>query len=246
GTTLAANMAPWRLRLYYILNNRKDYIVGRLLNLFFIAVLLISIATLCISTVPSVIDDPKTREALFWVDTVSILVFTVELVLNCIVAPTWRDMINFMYFIDLAAILPYYIELLINLATSINIIDRGVEGVDGVGAIRVLRLFRIFRIFKAFQKSSKLRVIGKAIKDSRDGIAVLLFTISLLVVFYSTLIYYAEQTGSYYRNGTWYYNDDNTPSQFQSIPGSFFVMIVTLTVRLILILFILFLLKFQS
>ena len=60
-----------------------------------------------------------------------------------------------MFFIDLAATVPFYIELFIALGNHHDVID-DLMGVAGISLVRVLRLFRVFRIFKVFAKSGKV------------------------------------------------------------------------------------------
>ncbi|KXS17600.1 hypothetical protein M427DRAFT_255002 [Gonapodya prolifera JEL478] len=88
---------------------------------------------------------------------------------------------------------------------------------------------RVFRLFRIAGKSGKIQLLLSALVESRNGILALLYALVTIVAFFSTLIYYAEQTGEYYQEGYWYYVEDNSISAFQSIPHTFWFTLVTLT-----------------
>ncbi|KAJ3319548.1 hypothetical protein HDU93_003675, partial [Gonapodya sp. JEL0774] len=95
--------------------------------------------------------------------------------------------------------------------------------------VKIFRLLRVFRLFRLASKSEKIQLMAVALWESRDGIVALLYVIPLTVIFFSTIVYYAEQTGEYYKDGVWYYVADDQVSAFQSIPGTFWFILVTLT-----------------
>ncbi|KAJ3416743.1 hypothetical protein HDV05_000117 [Chytridiales sp. JEL 0842] len=127
--------------------------------------------------------------------------------------------------LDTLATMPFYVEIGVAVAQS----SEANEGFDGTvlrlyqwdnvtGGLRALRLIRITRLLKVIQKSKKLRVMMKAMVNSMEGIWLLLYSVPLFVVFFSVLLFYAEQTGSEYKNGAFYYTSDGSMSPFQSIP----------------------------
>ncbi|KAJ3376849.1 hypothetical protein HDU92_008936 [Lobulomyces angularis] len=163
--------------------------------------------------------------AVYVIDSTCIFVFTVELFLNCLSAPSFKYVLNlWVSFLNTE----YRLKLFVTLGRNEDPIIFSTQ-VSSVAAIRVLRLFRIFRVFKIFKRSAKLRILGKAALDSLEGLSILLFSLFILVVFYSTLQFYAEQTVSYFsvKDDTWYY-DNGDISPYQSIPAILFSTLVTL------------------
>ncbi|KAJ3088981.1 hypothetical protein HK102_007480 [Quaeritorhiza haematococci] len=228
-------LAPWRIVAHRCLYEKKGPglmpKIARFLNIVFTAVLLLSLVTLCLGTVSGVIRIIPLRNAVFWLDCFNITVFTVELAMHAIAAPQIRDMFKWIYLVDLLAIVPFFVELILAAVTSENgdVITK-MFGFESFAALRVLRLLRLVRLLKLFKKSSKLQTLGKALRDSGDGIALLLFILPVLILFFGTVLYYAEQTWEYYdlEKQLWFY-DDGEPSPFQSIPDSFWLILITLT-----------------
>lgn len=110
---------------------------------------------------------------------------------------------SFYGIIDLLAILPTYIGLFF-------------PEVVALMSFRALRLLRVFRIFKLGKFLKESQVIVKALKDSRQKIAVFLTFVILMVIIIGSLMYVVE--GGIGGN-----------EKFSSIPTSIYWAIVTLT-----------------
>ncbi|KAJ1560503.1 hypothetical protein HK405_006861 [Cladochytrium tenue] len=125
--------------------------------------------------------------------------------------------------LDIVAVFPSYVEL-VALAYEVSTLGGGFVGLarrmyDWTGLtseLRAFRILRILRLIKIVQKSEKLRFMIKAIANSTDGIWLLLYMIVLVVIFFSSVLFFVEQSGEYIVDGVWYYND-GTVSPFQSI-----------------------------
>jgi voltage-gated potassium channel len=109
-------------------------------------------------------------------------------------------MLSFFGLVDLMAIIPGYLSLL-------------VPGTQYLLTIRVLRLLRIFRILKLAEYISEGKIITSALVASRRKISVFLVTILLIVTVVGAVMYVVEGE----ENG------------FTSIPTSIYWAIVTLT-----------------
>jgi potassium voltage-gated channel Shab-related subfamily B protein 2 len=123
---------------------------------------------------------------------------------------------------DVAAILPYYVELGLRAHSG----DGGGSGADLGNArlVRIVRLVRVFRLLRLGKRSDKLRVVVSAIQESTDMLTVLLFLLCLATVIFSTLMYYAEEgLTAPHRQGTAVHG-----ATFPSIPAAFWWCIVTL------------------
>jgi len=127
---------------------------------------------------------------------------------------------SFFPLLDLLAIFPYYIEVARNDDTSI------------LFRFSILRTFRLLRVFRAFKYQNQMlltiEVMYVAVQRSKDALVALSFFILLVLVFFSTLIYFAER-------GTWdtaiggFVDADGDPSLFDSIPQTAWFALVTMS-----------------
>ncbi|XP_063071821.1 potassium voltage-gated channel subfamily D member 3-like [Engraulis encrasicolus] len=175
---------------------------------FFIA---ISVITNVVETVPcgsiSQKDVPcgeRYTVAFFCIDTACVMIFTVEYLMRLFAAPSrYRFMRSVMSIIDVVAILPYYIGLVMT------------DNEDVSGAFVTLRVFRVFRIFKFSRHSQGLRILGYTLKSCASELGFLLFSLTMAIIIFATVMFYAEKGSS--------------SSKFTSIPASFWYTIVTMT-----------------
>ncbi|XP_031713464.1 potassium voltage-gated channel subfamily D member 3-like isoform X3 [Anarrhichthys ocellatus] len=176
---------------------------------FFIA---ISVLTNVVETVPcgstaNQKDMPcgeRYTVAFFCMDTACVMIFTVEYLLRLFAAPSrYRFMRSVMSIIDVVAILPYYIGLVMS------------NNEDVSGAFVTLRVFRVFRIFKFSRHSQGLRILGYTLKSCASELGFLLFSLTMAIIIFATVMFYAEKGSS--------------SSKFTSIPASFWYTIVTMT-----------------
>lgn len=107
---------------------------------------------------------------------------------------------SFYGIIDLMAILPNFLGLII-------------AGGQSLMVIRAVRLLRVFRIFKLSRYTSAGRTLAKALYRSREKIFMFIAVIVTLVVIFGTIMYLVE-------------GEDNG---FTSIPVSIYWAVVTLT-----------------
>ncbi|XP_074498135.1 A-type voltage-gated potassium channel KCND3-like isoform X2 [Sebastes fasciatus] len=176
---------------------------------FFIA---ISVLTNVVETVPcgptaNQKDMPcgeRYTVAFFCMDTACVMIFTVEYLMRLFAAPSrYRFMRSVMSIIDVVAILPYYIGLVMS------------NNEDVSGAFVTLRVFRVFRIFKFSRHSQGLRILGYTLKSCASELGFLLFSLTMAIIIFATVMFYAEKGSS--------------SSKFTSIPASFWYTIVTMT-----------------
>ncbi|XP_060766837.1 potassium voltage-gated channel subfamily D member 3-like [Neoarius graeffei] len=176
---------------------------------FFIAVSVITnvVETVPCGSTPSQKDVPcgeRYTVAFFCMDTACVMIFTVEYLLRLFAAPSrYRFMRSVMSIIDVVAILPYYIGLVMT------------DNEDVSGAFVTLRVFRVFRIFKFSRHSQGLRILGYTLKSCASELGFLLFSLTMAIIIFATVMFYAEKGSS--------------SSKFTSIPASFWYTIVTMT-----------------
>ncbi|XP_072915636.1 A-type voltage-gated potassium channel KCND2 isoform X2 [Hemitrygon akajei] len=142
--------------------------------------------------------------AFFCLDTACVMIFTVEYLLRLMAAPSrYRFVRSVMSIIDVVAIMPYYIGLVMT------------DNEDVSGAFVTLRVFRVFRIFKFSRHSQGLRILGYTLKSCASELGFLLFSLTMAIIIFATVMFYAEK--------------GSTATKFTSIPAAFWYTIVTMT-----------------
>jgi hypothetical protein len=130
--------------------------------------------------------EPKPLEVFYTIETVCITIFTIEYIPRILTVSSAMDssgivssisdtvgyMCQPMNVIDLAAIVPFYIELIMG------------GGGGGLAVLRVLRLARVFRIFKMGKYNQGLVMILLVAERSAMAITLLLFFMGLIVVLF--------------------------------------------------------------
>jgi hypothetical protein len=137
-----------------------------------------------------------------------------------------RYLLSFYSAIDLISIIPTYVTL-----------GGGHSSTQGLSSLRVLRLLRAIKVMKiSIRGRMMVSLLSRTMKSSQEAFAILLFYLSLVVIFFASIIY-AVESGEYtvnddYPGGAYlrpngYGGITNTP--FRSIPTAMYYMIVTLT-----------------
>jgi voltage-gated potassium channel len=174
---LGRPLAGWRLRLYTIIFE-ADTRAGRIFDLVLIGLILASVGVVVLDSVASVHQRHGVwLKALEWFFT---LVFTAEYLarLACVQHP-WRYARSFFGIIDLLAILPAYLAVL-------------VPEMHALIDVRMLRLLRMFRLLKLTAYVSEFGALYRALRASRRKILVFLSFVLLVVMVMGTLMYVVE------------------------------------------------------
>lgn len=168
--------------------------------------ILTSVITFCLESVPYFEDKSSTQyEVLYVTDIICVAWFTFEFVIRLIFCPRKLQFVKKpMNWIDFGAILPFYVNLLIKSSNIKTIV-----------VLRVVRLIRVFRIFKLSRHSYGLQILGHTLRSSCSELFLLAFFLSIGVVIFSSIIYYAEK--------------DIVNTKFTTIPASFWWAVVTMT-----------------
>jgi len=102
--------------------------------------------------------------------------------------------------IDLLAILPFYLPMIIPLDLRF---------------IRAVRLFRLFRLFKMGRYSKAALMLKRVLKEKKEELVLIVFAVFLLLIIFSSLMYFIEKEAQ--------------PEAFSSIPAAMWWGIITLT-----------------
>jgi len=195
---LGKPLTGWRLRLYTIIFE-ADTRAGRLFDQALIAVILASVAVVMADSVQHI--SSRFHSWLMLLEWFFTLVFTLEYAarLSCVRHP-WRYVFSFYGIIDLLALLPTYLALLVpEVAVLVD--------------VRILRLLRVFRVFKLTAYVSEYQTIGQALRASKRKIMVFLAAVLMIVLVIGTLMYVIE----------------GPAKGFTSIPTSVYWAITTMT-----------------
>ncbi|MBK3517417.1 ion transporter [Carboxylicivirga marina] len=192
-------MNPVKRRLHQLIFE-ADTKAGKRFDLFLILLILLSIVVVMIESDDTII--PQADKWLVIAEWAVTILFTVEYVLRIWIVDKPRKYIfSFFGVIDLLAILPTYLGLIVG-------------GSQMLIVVRALRLIRIFRILKLTRYVKEASALWSALVTSRNKIGVFLFVVLILVTIMGTVMYIIENP----------YNES-----FRSIPESLYWAIVTLT-----------------
>ncbi|MBK8626986.1 MAG: ion transporter [Saprospiraceae bacterium] len=193
------SFSPIREKLHEIIFEAETT-AGKIFDIALLIMILLSIITLMLETVPAYYKNYKTVFlTLEWIFTIF---FTVEYFLRiyCVYRPRFY-IFSFYGLVDLLSILPSYLTLVI-------------PGMHSLMIVRGLRLTRVFRIFKLDAFIEQGNLILNALNDSRRKLTIFAMTIIIMVSIFGSLMYLIE-------NGI--------NPQFDSIPRSIYWCIVTIT-----------------
>jgi len=154
-------------------------------SIFILVVILLSICCFIFETVQ------KWKDMQFWnnMEIFSTVVFTIEYVLRFWTCPVYGKYTYFKFFIspmnllDIAAIIPFYIEVVLS----------GLVSVKGLRVLRTVRLIRLFRVFKLGRYNSGMMLMIGAVSNSMPALSILCFFLIVGVVLFSSLLFYAER-----------------------------------------------------
>lgn len=204
-------MKALKSRIYQILSNPPEG--DRFGKTIHIGILLLITANVSIGMVETV---PSYRKAyasfFYWFEFISVVIFSIEYVLriwSCTAVPKyegffrgrWKQMTSPMSIVDLLAILPFYLQML-------------VPGLD-LRFVRVLRLLRLFRLFRFGRIATAFRTLGRVIHNKKEELFISLLVMLLVLIVSSNLMYLAE------------HNVKNTP--FTSVPATMWWGMITIT-----------------
>jgi voltage-gated potassium channel len=195
-------------RVFNIIEKAKPGdILSKIFDISIIVLILLNIVAVIINSfndIPFII-----QRILKIFEIFSVIVFTVEYVLRLWTSnlkythskyPKFKFIVSFMALVDLLAILPFYLPLLIPYDLRF---------------LRMLRLFRLLRIFKLNRYSSAMNLIAKVLKKEKEKLVTTIFITTILILFASSLMYYVE--------------NEAQPDKFPNIIASIWWAVATLT-----------------
>lgn len=143
----------------------------------------------------------------FILESVFISFFTCEYIARLYSAPKRiRFMKSALGIVDFTAVLPFYLTL---------VVQHDYQNVTSFSVIRVTRIVRVMRVLKLSRYHRGLAILARTIKESSGQMKSLFLCLLLTIVLFASAIYYIE---SY-----------NKSSPFESIPATFWYVVITMT-----------------
>ncbi|MFQ5754431.1 MAG: ion transporter, partial [bacterium] len=197
-------------RIFEILDiASSEDLPSKIFDLFIMTLISLNVIAVVLETVKSLAS--KYSDFFTTFEVISVVVFTLEYVLRLWTCTSKKEFsksvvgrIRFaltpIVLIDLMAILPFYLPMLIKLDLRF---------------LRALRLFRLFRMFKLARYSESMQTLGYVFREKKEELIITIFAVLLLLVFTSSLMYFIENQGQ--------------PDAFSSIPAAMWWGVATLT-----------------
>jgi len=200
-----------KVRLNDVLNNESGDAAGWTVTLFIVGLIVVNVGVAILETVEEF--PPEYKTAFYWIEVVSLAVFTVEYGLRlwtCTADEEFHDPVKgrLLYLItpfalvDFVAIFPTYITLFAG-AAAIDLLF-----------LRSIRLLRVFRIFKLGRYNDAFKTIEKVLYAKKGELFVVAFIGMIVIIVSASLMYVVES---------------HTSSAFDSIPDSMWWAVETLT-----------------
>jgi len=153
---------------------RSDTRIGRIFDLFIQALIIVSLITFSLETLPNL--SANTRRLLRLIEIITVIIFSTEYLLRIAIADRkLKFVFSFFGLIDLFSILPFYLS----------------TGID-LRSIRAFRLLRLFRAFKLVRYSKALQRLHRAMKIALEELVLYLMVTLMLLFFAAVGIYYFE------------------------------------------------------
>ena len=210
---VAMTMGSVKRRMHEILEIAEEGDrLSRAFDIFIVALIALNVIALIVATVPGL--SPYSRVFRVF-ELASVIIFSVEYVLriwSCTesaehkhpIKGRIRFSLRGMMVIDLLAILPFYVALLVPAAAVVDL-----------RFLRAVRLMRVFRLFKLGRYSSALRTLGRVFRSKKEELGVAIFAVLVLLILASSLMYFAENAAQ--------------PEAFPSIPAAMWWGVAALT-----------------
>ena len=200
------------LALMWVLFEKPNSSKGaRVLAVFSISIILLSITVFCLETVPSMNPDLPEGEHMeqtwYLLNIVCSVWFTLELIFRFVAAPNKIAFIkSALNLIDFLSILPFYITQVVGHTSD-----------HSLAVLRVIRVIRVIRIFKLTRHSRGLHILANTIKASFQELIMLVLFLAIAIILFSSAVYFAEAS------------DHKPDNKFESIPHSFWWAVITMT-----------------
>lgn len=201
----------YQLALWTFLERPNSSILSQIFAFFGLLVVITSVVIMCLETVVesqtrySYDEEKMNLEerniAFFILEFFCNSVFSFEFCLRFIASPNKIPFLrNFLNFIDIIAVVPFWTVLIINNQTFFNLLNinddveskKRLSNQYALSVLRILRLTRVLRVLKLSRHIQILNVMGKILYECIYEIVLLLTFLTINIVIFSSLMYYIE------------------------------------------------------
>ena len=173
-------------RLFEIIQASTEHDLAS--KVFDICLIVLVLINVCLVIADTFNLPEKVKTVSYYIEVVSVIIFTIEYFLRIWTADllypnkNWfiakiKYIFSFLAIIDLLAILPFYLPLLITIDLRV---------------LRMLRIIRLFRVFKINRYTNALSSIVKVFKNKQNELLSSIFVVLLLMIVASVLMYSVE------------------------------------------------------
>ncbi|KAM4705423.1 voltage-gated potassium channel regulatory subunit KCNG2 [Rhinophrynus dorsalis] len=220
----SGRLAQCMKHLRDMVENPHSGIPGKIFACLSVSFVAITAVSLCISTMPDFREEEELGKCsqkchnIFVLETVCVAWFSLEFILRFIQAESkcvfLRTPLNI---IDMMAILPYYITLIVDALSGEKSAGAGNNYLEKVGLVlRVLRALRILYVMRLARHSLGLQTLGLTVRRCTREFGLLLLFLCVAMALFSPLVYLAE-------------NELGAKQEFTSIPGSYWWAVISMT-----------------
>jgi hypothetical protein len=176
-------LSPWAAEVYRFMELPSSSWPARIFSLISMSTICIAVTMVCVETLPEVTSNTTMIQHMFIVESVIVAFFTVEFLVRVFVSNNKKRFLTRpLNIMDVVAILPFYIMLLI----PKGIFDSGAD------STKLFRVLRVLRIFKLSRHSSGLQVLFDTAKACQEELIMLLFCLMMFSLLFSALLFFAE------------------------------------------------------
>lgn len=181
---------------------------GKTFDVFIIFLIVINVIMVIVDTFNI---SPRVQIVSRYIEIISVIVFTAEYILRLWVCDLKNDstsafmsrvkyIFSFMAIIDLLAILPFYLPMIISIDLRV---------------LRMLRIIRLFRVFKINRYTTALNTIATVFKNKASQLISSIAIVFMLMLMASVIMYNVEH--------------DAQPEQFKNVFQAMWWAVATLT-----------------
>ncbi|KAJ7338603.1 hypothetical protein JRQ81_012505 [Phrynocephalus forsythii] len=217
-------------RLRDMVENPHSGIPGKIFACISVSFVAITAVSLCISTMPDLREEEEQGKCsqkchdIFVLETVCVAWFSFEFILRSIQAESKCAFLKTpLNIIDILAILPFYISLIIDMASTKTNNKPGGGSTGGnkylerVGLVlRTLRALRILYVMRLARHSLGLQTLGLTVRRCTREFGLLLLFLCVAMALFSPLVFLAE-------------SELGAKHEFTSVPSSYWWAVISMT-----------------